>query len=235
MTEKQEKNIRRVFGRRIGRPLNAFRQSLLDNVLPRYAISENILTEKADLDPASLFEKKFAEHWMEIGFGNGEHLAALLRAHPDKGFLGAEPFINGMTSLLKDIAEERPQNLRLLMEDAMKIVHSLKDRTLARLYILNPDPWPKKRHHKRRIINSGNLDAFSRVLKPGGMLIMATDVADLADWMIEHASAHPDFEWDAGNRADCTVMPAGWLLTTRYADKGIKAGRTEKYLLFKKK
>ncbi|MGQ0527834.1 MAG: tRNA (guanosine(46)-N7)-methyltransferase TrmB [Alphaproteobacteria bacterium] len=255
MTDNHKNYIRHVHGRRIGRPLNALRKSVLEELLPVLSIPAAALSEKADLDPAQLFAQKYNECWMEIGFGNGEHLAALTRVHPDKSFLGAEPFINGMAAFLKDIschpggsrdrgAIKKPdpvlqrndilKNVRVLMDDAMKIIHSLKNESLDRLYILNPDPWPKKRHRKRRIVSAENLDAFARVLKPGALLIMATDVEALAEWMTEQMDNHPRFEWDAENKADLHKMPKDWLLTTRYAQKGLDAGRRETYLLFSK-
>jgi tRNA (guanine-N7-)-methyltransferase len=222
---------RRVYGRRIGKPLKKHSMDALNTLLPVLSIPEDSLSEAADLDPFALFEKAPRACWMEIGFGNGAHLAALMRKYPDIGFIGAEPFQNGMAYLLKDIAGEK--NLRVLMDDAMKCVHSLKDNTLERIYVLNPDPWPKKRHHKRRIISQPNLDAFARILKSGGELIMATDVDGLAEWMVTQASIHHAFTWTAQTSADWKNPPSEWIMT-RYAEKGIAAGRKQSFLVFRR-
>lgn len=225
---------RRVYGRRLGRPLSPSRSEALDSALPALSIPADMCAEDAALDPDFLFETSYTQHWLEIGFGNGEHLLALLQRHPDIGFMGAEPYINGMSAFLKALPVPTPQNIRVLMDDAMKLVNSLRAQTLQRIYILNPDPWPKKRHHKRRIVSPENLDAFARVLKPGGLLIMATDVDDLAGWMVTHAANHPAFAWTAESAADWQNPPHDWALITRYAAKGAQAGRKQTYLVFKR-
>src|SRR5262249_258924 len=145
-------------------------------------IPETLLTENKDLDPSSLFLQKAPQTWLEIGFGSGENLAALMRQNSRFNYLGAEPFINGMAAFLKDIQNEKNDNIRVLMNDALLLCHSLVDQCLDCIYVLNPDPWPKTRHHKRRIIKRENLDCFARILKPGGTLVMSTDVPDLAEW-----------------------------------------------------
>lgn len=254
----------------MGRPLKKDRLHAIDNILPVVAIPEAKITGTCDLDPASLFLKPFKEFWFEIGFGNGEHLIALKNGFPDVGFIGAEPFINGMANFLKDLnnchserssaqqnaAEEsspypsgkdpstspglKPgsarddilNNIRVHMDDAMMIVRFLKDASLERIYILNPDPWPKTRHHKRRIVSQGNLDEFARVLKPGGRLVLATDVDDLAEWMVTQCLIHPGFEWTANSSKDWQTPPAEWI-ETRYAFKGKQAGRRQTFLIFK--
>lgn len=189
------------------------------------SVPEAMLTGQADLDPARLFSSLKTQIWMEIGFGNGEHLLALLRQYPEIGFLGAEPFINGMAALLK--ALDKDENIRVLMDDAMRLVASLKSHSLDRLYILNPDPWPKKRHHKRRIVSQENLHDFARVMKPGAELVMATDVDELAEWMEEQCNAHPAFEKVSA------AAPPEWI-ETRYAFKGRTEGRKQSFLIFKK-
>ncbi len=168
---------------------------------------------------------------MEIGFGNGEHLAALHETYKDVNFIGAEPFMNGMAIFLKTIRERDTRNMRVMMDDAMLLVRSLKENTLDRLYILNPDPWPKNRHHKRRIVNQKNLSEFARVLKPGSLLLMSSDVQDLADWMEEHAMQHPDFSYQSKSMG---TPPSEFMLTTRYAQKGLTAGRQQAYMVFQR-
>jgi tRNA (guanine-N7-)-methyltransferase len=190
------------------------------------------LSEAADLHPDRLFEDQ-RQTWLEIGFGNGEHLSALMRAHPNNAYIGAEPFVNGMSAFLKDIEDENKTNIKVLMDDAMIIVNSLTDNSLDGIYILNPDPWHKTRHHKRRIVNHKNLDQFARVLKPGGSLVMSTDVPDLAEWMVSHAIMHPAFQWQAQKPDDWRLPPPGWI-KTRYEEKGAKGAKNMVYLLFKK-
>ncbi len=225
---------RRYFGRQ-GRALNALRKEAMEALLPRLDIAPHLPKTRATLTPASLFDETFPEYRLEIGFGNGEHLSALLGQHQDIGFIGAEPYVNGMAAFLKGLPENTESRVRVLMDDAMLLVYALEDSCLERIYVLNPDPWPKKRHHKRRIINVQNLDAFARILKPGGQLVMATDVDDLAEWMVTKTMQSPDFEWTAESAADWKNPPAGWPLTTRYAEKGLKAGRRQTYLVFLRK
>ncbi len=255
---------RNIYGRRQSRPLNKSRAEAFEALMPALSIPEELLTEERSLDPGALFEKPLDEYRLEIGFGSGEYLSALLRQYPNIGFIGAEPYINGMAAFLKSLksplppgervrvrghSEEKtltpalslkgegainiPNNIRVLMDDALLLVHALTDSSIDKIYVLNPDPWPKKRHHKRRIINQENLDQFARILKPGGELIMATDVDDLAEWMITQASIHPDFEWSANSSKSWRTPPAEWL-ETRYAQKGRNEGRSQSFLIFRK-
>lgn len=197
------------------------------------SISADLLTEKGDFDPAMLFGAK-APVTLEIGFGNGEHVKALMESAPDEHFLACEPFEAGMAAFFKSIHHTPLRNVRVLMDDAMKLARSLSSESLKAIYVLNPDPWPKKRHHKRRIISAENLDVFARILKPGGSLIMTSDVDDLAEWMVTQASRHPAFHWTATHHKDWQTPPPGWM-PTRYETKGIKAGRKQTYLMFKRK
>lgn len=208
------------FGRRKARPIRAARQDALDSVLPRIKIT----------DPKTVLDFPFTpkEVWLEIGFGNGDSLAAWHRAYPEVGFVGCEPFINGVSHLCKLVAEDDLKNLRIWNEIAQPLIDALPDASLARIYLLNPDPWHKKRHAKRRFIQQEMLTSLARILKPGGMLLMTTDHADLGEWMLEQATMHPAFEGHAA-----TTPPPGWL-TTRYEGKGAQAGRTQVYLSFKR-
>ena len=226
----QERNI---FGRRQGRKLSEKRQTALDRVLPQIQIDDAKLACDHTIQPSSLFPKSHRQYRLEIGFGHGEHLAALLRQNPDTGYIGAEPFMNGMAAFLCDIADDPHGNIRILPDDGMIIARSLTPASLDGIYILNPDPWHKKRHHKRRMINPENLDIFARILKPGGQLVMTTDVADLADWMCMHASLHPGFLWTAQGKNDWLIPPADWI-TTRYETKGARGAKKMVYLFFEK-
>ncbi len=210
------------------------RQNTLDTLLPSLSLAKETLAEDGTLDPASLYAKHHNRFVLEIGIGNGEHLANMMTARPDAGYIGAEPYINGMTAFLKSIADRPQDNIRVWMDDALMIVRSLADASLDAIYILNPDPWPKKRHFKRRIVRLETLDLYHRVLKPGGDLIMATDVDGLAEWMLTQTVQHGGFDWQAEKASDWNTMPEGWY-ATRYQNKGAAAGRSQSYILFKKK
>lgn len=225
---------RRVFGRRLGRPMSGSRQEAIETVLPALTVDIAQVTEDGTLDPASLFPSK-KETVFEIGIGNGEHLKAMMEQRPDRNYIGAEPFINGMSAFLKSIADMDQGNIRVWMDDAVALTRSFTPESLSAIYILNPDPWPKKKHHKRRIVRLETLEAYHRALKPGGALVMATDVDELAEWMVTETMNHGGFEWEAERARDWQTMPEGWFITTRYAAKGVNAGRKETYLLFRKK
>ncbi|MCD8497915.1 MAG: tRNA (guanosine(46)-N7)-methyltransferase TrmB [Alphaproteobacteria bacterium] len=223
----------RLYGRRKGRPLSTARHEALTELMPALGIPEKKLTEDGALAPGSLFDSP-APTILEIGFGNGEHVKGLMEQSPGTNFLACEPFENGMSAFLKSIHHTPLRNVRVLMDDALKLCLSLTSECLDGIYILNPDPWPKARHHKRRIVSQENLTTFARILKPGGFLTMTTDVDDLAEWMVTQASMHHAFRWTADKADDWKTMPEGWI-QTRYEQKGIKAGRKQTYLLFEKK
>lgn len=224
---------RTLYGRRQGRPLSSERQSVLDLYLSDLSLKPQEIETPASLDPQNLFSKPCTQFIFEIGFGNGEHLAEMMRQNPDTGFIGAEPYINGMAAFLKDIKTLKKERIRVWMHDALDVIRSLQDNSLDAIYVLNPDPWPKTRHHKRRIIRSENLDEFARVLKPGAQLIMTTDVNDLADWMVTQTYNHGAFTWTAQSCHDWNTPPNDWI-PTRYEQKGIAAGRQQTYLFFEK-
>jgi tRNA (guanine-N7-)-methyltransferase len=222
---------KRVYGRRISRPLTQTRAESLNALLPVFAVPPETLREDHSLAPASLFDKAYNEYWLEIGFGSGEHLSALMRRHPDHAYIGAEPFINGMAAFLKDIQQDNLENIRVHMDDAVMLAGSLAPASLDGIYILNPDPWHKKRHHKRRIVNPDTLEIFARILKPGGQLILSTDVPYLAEWMITHTLRNSDFTWTAQKAEDWSKPPQGWI-TTAYEVKGAKGAQKMCYLIF---
>jgi tRNA (guanine-N7-)-methyltransferase len=219
-----------TYGRRRGRRLRTSQQALLETLLPALAIDKG----SAPLDPRGLFASAPREVWLEIGFGGGEHLAAQATAHPDIGFIGCEPFVNGVVSLLGHVKARDLRNVRLWASDARALIARLPDGAIGRAFILFPDPWPKARHHKRRLISPGFLAALARVLAPGAELRVATDDADYLAWILERLTAHPDFRWCARRAADWRTRPADWP-PTRYEQKAVAAGRRPAYLRFQRR
>ncbi len=159
-----------------------------------------------------------SEIWLEIGFGGGEHLAGQAARHPDVGFIGCEPFIDGVAKLLTAIEEDGLSNIRLHDSDAREVIAALPYACLSRVFILFPDPWPKARHHKRRILQPEFLDALARILKSGARVRFATDVRSYADHALEVFLADPRYDWQVG-RADDWRTPPSDHLTTRYESK----------------
>lgn len=227
------KRARRVYGRRIGRPLRKVRLDALDALLSKLELPREILTEQANVDPQSFFAGPPQKLHFEIGFGNGEHLLHLMATHPNDHFIGAEPFMNGMSAFFTSLPDPVPENIRVLADDALLALNSFEDQSVDVLYILNPDPWPKIRHHKRRVVTPKNLKVFARVLKDGGTMIQTTDVDELAEWMVCQTTACPAFEWLAQSPKDWQTAPDNWL-ATRYESKGGKAGRQQTYLVYKR-
>ena len=173
------------------------------------------------------------EFWLEIGFGGGEHLAWQAAHHPDVGFIGAEYFFNGIASLLRHIDDRRLENLRIYDGDVRDLLPRLPSGALSRIFILFPDPWPKSRHNKRRLIQDDTLDALARVLADGGELRLATDDPDYLRWMLEHLMRRQDFLWTAEQAQDWRARPEDWP-ETRYERKAIEAGRKPAYLTFRR-
>jgi tRNA (guanine-N7-)-methyltransferase len=213
------------YGRRQSRPLRVARQSAMDVVYPQLQIK----------DPAQALNFPFKPEavWLEIGFGSGEALSQWHNMHPNIGFIGCEPFVNGMSNLCKLIAQDDNKNLRLWNEMAEPLITALPDASIDRVYLLNSDPWPKKRHHRRRFIQQESLTTLARILKPGGVLTMTTDHEALGDWMLDQALQHAAFTWEDQSKANKYAKPEGWL-ETRYEGKGRDAGRHQVYLVFKK-
>ena len=234
-----DKNIpeekRRVYGRRLGRPLNASRQEALDTYLQNLSVPEDLLKESKPIDPRTFFPKDIKNIIFEVGFGDGDHLAKMIERHEDTAFIGAEPYINGMSAFLKQVEENNldQSRIRVWMDDAIRLMSLFLDNSLDAIYVLNPDPWPKVRHHKRRIISQENLDVFARIMKPGAQLIMTTDVDDLAEWMVTEASNHAEFSWTANSKEDWQTAPRNWI-ETKYEAKGKLASRKQTYLIFKR-
>ncbi len=185
------------------------------------------------LQPGTLFPAARDGVWMEIGFGGGEHLAAQAAAHPDTGFIGCEPFMDGVAKLLARMEEQNLQNIRIFPEDARALLERLPDACLQKICILFPDPWPKQRHHKRRLINVAMLEQLARTLAQGAQLVLATDHEEYAQWMLLHLLADERFYWTAETPEDFKQPPQGWVVT-RYQEKAAKEGRAPCFLIFQR-
>ena len=219
---------RRLYGRRKGRPLRKGQQHLIDTLLPRLAIA---LPASGKLDPRALFPHKPDQVWLEIGFGGGEHLVEQARAHPDVGLIGCEVFLNGIATLLAQVSSHGLANVRVHPEDARDLLDALPDASLDRVFLLFPDPWPKRRHAERRFIQSANLDLLARLMRPGAELRVATDDPIYIGWTLAHLVRHPAFAWTAREPADWRARTADWP-GTRYESKALREGRQPVFLRF---
>jgi tRNA (guanine-N7-)-methyltransferase len=201
-------------------------RDLMADLLPELLLQPPATGE---FDPRQLFQPPPSELWLEIGFGAGEHLAAQAAAHPEVGFLGAEVFENGVVKLLAAVRQRELGNIRVLMDDARLLLAALPERSLGRVFILFPDPWPKQRHHKRRMVSPATLDALARLMTDGAQLRLATDDVGYLRWMLELAPVHPAFEWCVRGPEDWQQRPDDWP-ATRYERKAIEAGRQPYFL-----
>ncbi len=192
-------------------------QSLVDNLLPRLRLPGDANALK---QPLGLFDAEVGQLWLEIGFGGGEHVSAQAKANPDVGIMAGEVFVEGIAKCLSDIEDMALKNVRLWDEDARELVDLLPDACLDRVFILFPDPWPKKRHQKRRIIQPDFLTALRRVMKPGARLRFATDVRSYADEALSIFLAAEGFNWLA-EKADDWRQPPADHFRTRYETKNL--------------
>lgn len=205
------------FGRNRGRTLRAHPQQLVDELLP--TLAPNVAA------PMEGYQKLA----LEIGFGGGEHLLAQAAHNPDTLFIGCEPFINGVAKCLAGIEAQGLKNIRLFVDDARKLIEALPDACLDSAFILFPDPWPKVRHNKRRLVNAQTLSMLARAHKKGGRLLLATDHVDYSVWMLEVLQSHPDYRWTAQEQADWKTPPKDWT-ETKYQRKTTAEGREPVFL-----
>jgi tRNA (guanine-N7-)-methyltransferase len=220
-----------LYGRRRGRPLRAGQRERQEHLLPRLSFA---LPEDGKLDPASLFPPICHEVWLEIGFGGGEHLAEQAERHREIGFIGCEVFENGVAKLLGEVERRDLDNIRIFADDARSLLPALPPRSISRVFILFPDPWPKARHHKRRLVAPATLDRLAEIMTDGAELRLATDDPGYQSWMLEHATSHPAFTWTAQRPGDWRDRPDDWP-ATRYEQKARKAGRTPIFLRFERR
>ncbi len=226
----EEARSRAFYGRRKGKALRLGQAAAIDELLPRLAVD----VSTPGLDPRGLFASAVDDVWVESGFGGGEHLVETAKLNPSIGFVGAEPFVNGMAKALVSIHEEGLEDrIRLHHADSVYLLDALADASIGRFYLLYPDPWPKKRHWKRRFVQKDNLDRIARVLRPGGEFRFASDWAPYVDWALAEVLAHPAFRWTAEIADDWKTPWAGWP-GTRYEEKAIREGRTPAYLIFRR-
>jgi tRNA (guanine-N7-)-methyltransferase len=218
------------FGRRKGKKLRSQQAERFDTLLPQLSLD---LTQPAPDDLAELFWFAPEALRLEIGFGGGEHLIAQAEANPRTAFIGCEPFLNGMAKALAAIDDAKLTNIRLHHADAVELLDWLPAASIGRIDLLYPDPWPKRRHWKRRLIQDANIAAFARILRPGGAFHFASDSADYAAWTLLRFLRSPDFAWTA-ERADDWRKPWPGFISTRYEQKALRASRTPCYLIFRR-
>ncbi|MEJ8572730.1 tRNA (guanine(46)-N(7))-methyltransferase TrmB [Microbaculum marinum] len=232
MPEAPETGDRRrlLYGRHKGHRLRQRQATLVDETLPKLRLR---LDAPCPDDLTRLFDVPVERVEMEIGFGGGEHLGFRAGENPCTGFIGCEPFVNGVAKLLVEIEERALRNVRVHDDDARQVLDWLPDASLDRIWLLYPDPWPKRRHRKRRFLSPENLDVLARVMKPGADLRFATDIDDYADRSLRLLADRTDFEWTA-RRADDWRRPWQPWPGTRYEAKAARAGRTPCYLTFRR-
>ncbi len=219
------------YGRRKAKRLKPAQAEAYGSVLPELLID---LAQPAPRDPAELFPLTAEQVVLEIGFGGGEHLLHRAALHRQIGFFGCEPFVNGMAKAASGIAEEGLTNIRLYDEDATDLLLWLPGGMLSRIDLFYPDPWPKKRHWKRRFLNSDSLEQFHRLLKTGGEFRFASDIESYVNWTLRHVFNHGGFEWTAKRASDWQQPWDEWI-STRYEQKAIREGRTPAYFIFRKR
>jgi tRNA (guanine-N7-)-methyltransferase len=220
--------INRLYGRSIGHKLRPSQQQLIDTLLPRIAVPED-----GEITSQRLFGDERPLH-LEIGFGSGEHLAYRADLLPDHGFIGAEPFVNGVATALGHVRDRSLANVRMHMGDVLDVLRRLPDDALSFVYLLHPDPWPKARHAKRRMVNDGPLDLIAAKLKPGSELRIATDHPVYLEWTLMGMQRHRgQFEWLAQVPVDFLEPCGGWI-ETRYGAKSRREGRRPYYLRYRR-
>jgi tRNA (guanine-N7-)-methyltransferase len=217
----------RTYGRRQGRPIKSSKQLLIEELLPVIAI--DLAESEHRINPHIYFDRE-APVWMEIGFGGGEHLVQLAVNHPDINFIGCEPFLNGVASLLESVHKHALTNIRIFQGNALDLLKTFQHGCLSRLYLMFADPWPKKRHHKRRFVQEAILDSVMPILKVGAQFRLATDHADYQQWILTHLRKRSDLQ-----EVLCTFeKPKSWPMT-RYESKAIHEGRKALYMIYKYK
>ena len=221
---------RAFFGRRKGHKLRQHQAELIDHLLPHLALD---VTGEAPGNAREIFDPAANDVRLEIGFGGGEHLAAEAQNFATTGFIGCEPYVNGMAKILTQIETYNIGNVRLYAGDAAELLAWAPPRSLARLDLIHPDPWPKRRHWKRRFVQDATVKAMARILKDGGEFRFVSDIDDYCAWTLAHLMRSPDFLWTA-ERATDWRQPWGGYTMTRYGRKAEREGRKAAYLRFRR-
>ncbi len=220
----------RFFGRRKGNRLSTRQRGFMDDILPKISVRPKEYAPTA-MDPKAQFDHDPSEIWFEIGFGRGEHMIWQADHNPNIGFIGCEPFLNGVAGLLKDIVDGDVDNIRIYGDDARHVMEVMPDGSVDKLFLLQPDPWPKKRHARRRFVNPFNLDEIARLLKPGAEFRISTDHPVYREWVSMMMASRDDFEWQAEGPDDWRIRPDDWP-ETRYVQKALEGVAT--YFIFKR-
>ena len=221
---------RAFFGRRKGHKLRPNQARLFETLLPRLSLD---LARPAPGDLGALFPTAVTEIDLEIGFGGGESMIAWASEHGDTGFIGVEPFVNGMAKALAAIERGKLRNVRLHFDDAVDLIGWLPEASVARVELIHPDPWPKRRHWKRRFVQDATVAQLARILRRRGEFRFVTDIADYADWTLQRFIRSNAFEWTA-QCADDWRKPWPGFVATRYHAKAARDGRASCFLLFRK-
>jgi tRNA (guanine-N7-)-methyltransferase len=231
MTMTPEHDARAFFGRRKGHALRPRQIALFETLLPAIAID---LKKPASGNLLALYGDGLIDVRLEIGFGGAEHIIAQARLHPETGFIGSDGFVNAVGKALTAIDEQKLDNVRLHFGDAGELIDWLPEGGLSRIDLLYPDPWPKRRHWKRRFIQDDRLAKLARILKSGGELRFATDIADYAAYALARVLRSKDFIWTAERRGDW-LNPWPEFSGTRYEAKAKREGRVPAYFIFRRK
>ncbi len=218
------------FGRRKGKQLRERQAEGLEKLLPSLRLD---LHSQPPADVADLFPVSVDTVRLEIGFGGGEHLVHRAEETPSTGFIGVEPFVNSMAKLLSRVDELGLSNIRVYDDDATEVLDWLPDASIDRIDLLYPDPWPKRKHWKRRFVSQVNLARFHRVLKPEGLFCFASDIDTYVNWTLLHCRDHGGFDWQARQSSDWLTPFEGWP-GTRYENKARREGRSSAYLTFRR-
>ncbi|MDM8009386.1 MAG: tRNA (guanine(46)-N(7))-methyltransferase TrmB [Parasphingorhabdus sp.] len=220
--------IRQLYGRRQGHALRDQQVELVEKLLPQIAVPT-----EGPVTAAALFGTDRPMHF-EIGFGAGEHLASRADMLPDHGFIGCEPYLNGVVGALQHVRDQHLGNVRLHMGNALDVLERIPDGSLSFVYLLHPDPWPKARHAKRRFMNHGPVDLIAAKLKPGGEFRFGTDHPVYLEWAMMIMSQRDEFEWLCQSPKDWMVRPGGWP-ETRYEAKARRQGHDVWYFRYRRK
>lgn len=219
-----------LYGRRHGRGLRSGRRELVKSLLPSLEIN---LPGLASSSLTDCFEDYCQYVWLEIGFGGGEHLAWQAAVNPHIGMIGCEPFLNGVAKLLTRVRDEELKNVRLFCDDARLLIENLPENSIDQVFILFPDPWPKTRHHKRRIVSFEFLDHLARVLKNSAQVQISTDEPGYLEWILWHFRKHSAFSWSIRAPSECQYNPTRGP-STRYQEKAVANGRACVFLTYKR-